>query len=145
MAGTVTNWTIFMGLMCLWASWTHGLPMALSSWISCGMSVLWPAARELTPTICTSASMACWAASFGVCMEQWEMLAITDITLDLTWFSSGKGCYHYSDYSATTAQHLCVYQHTLFVCLYQQPLEFLLPSSEHEFFHLSLLMGTQIK
>lgn len=45
---------------------TYGLPNSLRLLMSSGTSVLWPAASELTPTMCTSESIACCAASFGV-------------------------------------------------------------------------------
>lgn len=45
---------------------TYSLPSLANSWISCGTSVKWPAAKLLAPTTWTSASTACWAASAGV-------------------------------------------------------------------------------
>ena len=45
---------------------TSSAPSSCSASFSSGTRVRCPAARELTPTMCTSASTACWATSSGV-------------------------------------------------------------------------------
>jgi hypothetical protein len=80
-------------------SQTYGLPNALSSLISSGTKVLWPAARELTPIQWTSASMACCAASAGVCKYQELALVLSArakvpvcLNLVLTSYRQGSTC-----------------------------------------------------